>query len=122
VQVFLVDERQVREVDVTRFVRRDLARRFPPCMGIPAGCFADGKFFAEPLDWVNVYAFHWVEGSRRLLLAAGVPPSSGYGRNMGTVVGYVVEVPSGKILSVYSERDFANTWQRYIGAFVVGGK
>ena len=122
VQVFFVDSSQIREVDVSRYVRNDLARRFPPCdfKGIPGECNSEErKRLTEKLDWVNVYAFHWIEGSRKLLLVGAVPPSSGYGRNMGRLQGYIVEVPSGKIISVYSEEAFVKTWGKFIGAFTV---
>ncbi len=112
VDVYSVDRERLRPVNVTKAVRRDLARSYPVCKKFFSSCSkADVKSFKNNLEWVNVAAIKWLDGSKKLVLLAGVPPSSSYGSNMSKVKGYVVEVPSGRIAQILTKRAFLTRWK-----------
>ena len=55
----------------------------------------------------NIGAVKWLGGSDKLLLMSEVPPHSGC-PEMGKVRGYIVEVPSGRIVEEFDERTLAS--------------
>ncbi len=86
-------------------VQADLARRFPAGINPPGTNFfsdAERREFAKDPSWVNVRAFRWIDGDQ-LLVAASVPPSSGYGVNSGKERAYIVSPTTGAIIRSYSE-------------------
>jgi hypothetical protein len=103
-------------VDISTTVRRDLARRFPACVGGMAECSSDQrKAMRKNVAWVNVAAIRWMEKSDRLLMLAWVPDSSAFGANLGRYHGYVVDARDGRILSRYSESEFKRRFKKYCG-------
>ncbi len=119
VLVYSVEGKTLTSIDVAKAVREDLVGRFPPCKtgGYKNLACSDQEIraFRKDLDWVNVAAIKWLGGSNKLLLVSQVPCSSRYGFNMCRYMGYIVSVPSGKILSRYSKRSFHKQWGRYCG-------
>jgi len=96
---------------ITHEVEQDMVRSFPPCRAKdPIDTCAELE--AEPQAYVGVVAVDWVGDSSRLVVMAEVPCSSSMGGIMCQVLGYELEVPSGKILRRMEPRDFAKRWQR----------
>jgi hypothetical protein len=82
VRVFYPSRASVRAVDPTTLVRQDSRATYPKC------------FLPES---PNLAGIAWLDGSRRLLVAAEVLPHSNCD-SMGTFSAYEVEVPSGKVV------------------------
>ncbi len=102
--------------DISSAVRRDLARRFPPCVGRLAGCTTEERRnLKRDVSWVNVAAIRWDKGSSRLLMLAWVPSTAYFGDNMGKYNGYVVDASSGHILRRYSKKEFEHRFRKYCG-------
>jgi hypothetical protein len=111
VYVYSVEGDAVVEHNVMRQVQEELARAFPAGINPPGHSFfsrRDREQFASDPSWVNVSAVRWIENPERLLILASVPPSSGYGANMGQRRGYVVEPITGRILLRCMETEFTN--------------
>lgn len=62
----------------------------------------------------NVGAVKWLNGGKCLLLVAEVPPHSSC-PEMGKLRGYIVEVPTGKIVQQFDERKLRADWGQYLG-------
>ena len=98
VDVYLIAGSQVRRYDIMKEVEKDFAPHLQ----------------CQPPEKLNIGAVGWVAGSRRLVLVAEVPPHSSC-LNMGEIRGYLVSVPSGKILRVYSARALRVRWGNMLG-------
>jgi len=96
VEVFLIKYSQIERVDVSSQAKKDVMRRYQ----------CDEPQNEEP----NLVAVAWREGSSQLLLVAQVPPHSSC-REMGKLFGYIVSVPSGKIVERFSEARLRNEWE-----------
>ncbi len=108
VYVYSLNAQQVVAHNVMRHVRADLAIRYPAGMNPPGTHFFSAKGrreFTRDNRWVNVFACGWLTQPERLIVTAGVPPSSRYGLNMGSEVVYVIEPLSGKILHKYTDKE-----------------
>ncbi len=62
----------------------------------------------------NIAAIKWWNGSDKLLFVAEVPPHSTC-PGMGKVMGYLVAIPSGKIIKEISEKKLKSDWGAYLG-------
>jgi hypothetical protein len=62
----------------------------------------------------NVGAVKWLNGGKLLLLAAEVPPHSSC-PEMGKLRGYIVEIPTGRIVREFDERKLRADWGHYLG-------
>jgi hypothetical protein len=98
VNVYRIDGDTVAKLDVSQAVTDVFQKRYP-CV--------------EP-ETPNVGAVAWLEGSKRLLLVAEVPPHSSC-HEMGKLGGFVVEVPGGRIVQEYSEAELRDKWGKYLG-------
>ncbi|MBI5843776.1 MAG: hypothetical protein HZB23_03805 [Deltaproteobacteria bacterium] len=98
VTVYLLGEKKVESYDVTQ-------KAFP--------AFKKHFVCIEPED-PNFGALKWLEGSKKLLVAAEVPPHSSC-PEMGKLRGYVIEVPSGNILKEYEEDKLRTIFGEYFG-------
>jgi hypothetical protein len=115
-QVLIYRPEKSGPTDISTAVRKDLARRFPACVGERAGCTAaQRKAMRRNVQWVNVAAIRWMDGSNRLLMMAWVPDSSEFGANFGKLSGYVVDARDGHILSRYSHEEFKRRFKTYCG-------
>lgn len=102
--------------DIATAVRRDLAHRYPACIGSQAGCTAQQRLqMQRDPSWVNVAAIRWIENSDQLLMMAWVPDSSAFGANLGRHQGYLVDTHTGRILRRYSELEFKRRFQKDCG-------
>lgn len=104
VYVYSVSSKAVIAHDVMNQVQADLARTFPAGINPPGRFFsqAERQKFAQNPSWVNVIAVRWLSNPDRLVVTASVPPSSGYGVNMGKQRGYVVDPLTGKVQKSFS--------------------
>ena len=101
-QVYMLDDAQLRPLDVTRQVEQDMVKTYPPCKAVyldPASC---RKIEQNPE--YNLTAIDWIEDSSAMVVMAEVPCTSNYGGIMCQAMGYEVEVPSGKILQRMTQR------------------
>jgi hypothetical protein len=90
--------------------QKDMMESFPPCRAKGA----DAKLcaaFAEHPEEINVNAVDWTRGSSAIAVMAEMPCSSAFGGILCQVLGYEVEVSSGRILSRMNAREFAHRWQ-----------
>jgi len=110
VQVFLLDETQMRPIDVTREVEQDMVKTFPPCKALYLDEQSCRKIAADPP--YNMTAIAWVEDSSTMVILAQVPCTSNFGGIMCQAMGYEVEVPSGKILKRMEAAEFRKAWQK----------
>ena len=107
----VVDIRRVPIVPVriTAAAQRDMVASYPPCraMGLePDDC---RRITADPQ--FNMSAIAWTRGSKAVVVFAEVPCSSSYGGIMCQVMGYELEVATGRILSRMTPRDLKRRFQ-----------
>ena len=110
VQVYLLDDAELRPVDVTRDAEADMLNSFPPCKALYLDTATCRKMEKNP--GYNVIAIDWAEDSSALALMVQVPCTSEYGGIMCQVMGYEVDVPSGKIVQRIPAADFRKEWQK----------
>jgi len=96
--VYLIRKTRVHRVDVTKEIETHFGKQY--------AC----KEPEEP----NIGAIKWLKGSKNLLLVAEVPPHSTC-PEMGKVMGYIVSVPSGKIVEQFGSDKLKTVWGRYLG-------
>jgi hypothetical protein len=108
VRVFRVTESGPIEIYVSREPFADMIRRFPPCRA--AGADSDLCKELTDVDDLNFSAVDWM-GEHILVLMGEVPSAGQYGGIMGQVMGYEVEIPSGRILRSMTAREFKTRWQ-----------
>ena len=112
VQVYTLDDPQLRAVDITHEVEQDMVKTFPPCKALfiePSTC---RKIEKQP-DY-NMTAITWTKDSSAVVVLAQVPCTSNYGGISCQSMGYEVEVPSGKILKRIPPRDFKKNYQKFM--------
>lgn len=117
VYTYTVNGSTVTRHDPMKQVQADLARKFPAGVNPQGASFfskTEREQFARDPSWVDVVALHWLTSPDRLLVLAFVPPSSGYGVNMGKRHGYVVDPMSGEIVESYPEAEMKRLWGRYL--------
>lgn len=110
VYVYLVDNDVLEPIEVTQNAQREMIKAFPPCMAI----YLDSKECKqiEEDPGYNMSGIDWLDGSHSLLVMAEVPCAGSYGGTMCQVMGYEVEIPSGKILKTLDARSLKRHWQR----------
>ncbi len=112
VQVYLLDDPQLRSIEVTHLIGEDMVKSFPPCQALfadPVGC---RKIAASP-DY-NMTAITWTKDSSALVILAQVPCTSNFGGISCQSMGYEVEVPSGKILKRIPPAEFKKEYQKFM--------
>ncbi len=110
VQVYQVDDPQLRPLDVTALAERDMVKSFPPCKALyleQPGCH---KIERDP--GYNMTAVDWGDDSSAIVVMAQIPCTSIYGGINCQVLGYELEVPSGKILKRMEPAEFKSAWQK----------
>lgn len=98
VTVYLVESDRVDHHDVTS----EAAVRFKEKAGCPNA--------GEP----NFGAVKWIKESKNLLVVADWPRESSC-PGPGAIRGYVIEVPSGKVLSEHEPKSLSERWGEYLG-------
>ena len=107
--VFRVSDSGPVEIDAAREPFEDMLRRFPPCRAKNAE--ADlCKQIPEHEDYLNFAAVDW-SGDHTLVVMGEVPPDGQYGGILGQVMGYEVDIPSGRIERTTTAREFKARWQ-----------
>ena len=110
VQVYMLDDPQLRSVDVTHEAEQDMVQTYPPCKALyldPQSCRRMEK---DP--GYNITAIDWVKDSSALVLMMQIPCTQNFGGIMCQVMGYEVEVPSGKILQRMTAAELRKRWQK----------
>jgi len=125
VYVYLVDDPEDPR-DVTEEAQRDMLAQFPPCKAAyPNSEDAGGcKEISRDVRWCmdhegspknaadyNMTGIDWVSPST-LLVMAEVPCDSLYGGIMCQVMGYELEVPTGRILERIDAKNLELGWQK----------
>ena len=104
VDVFLLSKVGIRRVDIAKQAKKEFMTTYK--------CVTAGDPTAN--EQPNIAALKWLNGSNKLLLVAEVPPHSSC-PEMGKLMGYVVSVPSGRVLQRYKERELRKTWSPVFG-------
>jgi len=104
VNIYILGPRFLIDADITNEVKKDFMARY--------NCDVWGEDRGNEIP--NIAAIKWLNGSSKLLLLAEVPPHSSC-PEMGKFMGYVVSVPSGKILVRYSAAEVKAKWGRSLG-------
>jgi hypothetical protein len=110
VQVYLVEDAQLRPLDVTQQAEQDMVKSFPPCKALYLDQAACRKMETRP--GYNLTAIDWADDSSALVVMAEIPCTSNFGGIMCQVLGYELEVPSGKILNRMEPRELKAEWQK----------
>lgn len=128
VYVYLADN-PAKPIDVTASVERDMQKQFPACKAAypngddPSGCkkgsrpdvktCMEGETRSHEKDQpeYNLTGLDWVNAST-LLVMAEVPCSSSRGGVMCQIMGYELEVPTGRILKRLNAKQLKLSWQK----------
>jgi hypothetical protein len=107
--VYQLGEPDGRPLDVTA-AQKDMLTSFPPRKAKAADP-QDCASLAENPEYINVNAVAWTRGSSAIVVMAEIPCSSRFGGIMCQVLGYELEVSTGKILRRMEPKEFAARWQ-----------
>lgn len=99
VRIYYPSRDGIRVADPTTLVRKDFRASYPKCF--------------SPED-PNVAAVGWLDGSRRLLVAAQVLPHSNCD-SMGTFAAYEIDIPSGNILRKHGQLEAKTRFWELLG-------
>jgi hypothetical protein len=94
---------------ITNAAQKDMAQTFPPCRAANFDVVDCNEFASDPQ--FNMSAIAWTRGSRALVVFAEVPCSSTFGGIMCQVMGYEIEVASGRILARMTAVEFKRRYQ-----------
>lgn len=108
--VYRLNSSGLTRINPTRPALRDMVRSFPPCRALNATDECR-DIVKHPSDWIGVAAIDWVIGSSSIVVMAEMNESSRVGGILGQVLGYEIEIPTGKILRRMEAREFAQRWQ-----------
>src|ERR1039458_10273051 len=101
----------VKKEVITDAAQSDMVKSFPPCKAYNGDEVICAEIAKHPA--YNMSGLAWTEDSSAIYVFAEVPCSSSYGGIMCQVLGYVVSVPSGRILTRLSARQVKLQWSRY---------
>jgi hypothetical protein len=101
----LIDSR-LSVVIPTQNVLRDMVRSFPPCRAKTPYKDCEG-LAADPAGYIGTAAIDWLADSSAIVVMAEVTCSSSMGVIWCAVLGYELEIPSGKILRRMEPKEFA---------------
>lgn len=99
VMVFWIDEEGISSITPIQAVREDFVANYPKCY--------------EPEE-PNFAGINWIDGSRKLLIAAEVLPHSNCDM-MGTFKAYEVEAKTGVIITEYSQMQAKQNFWSWLG-------
>lgn len=108
--VYRLDDPKLAPIDITAAALKDMVATFPPCRAknLMYDCH---ELTDDPGSFINMSGVDWLPDSSAIVVMAEVMPSTRFGGIMGEVMGYVVEVPSGKIMQRMTAHEFARRWQ-----------
>ncbi len=110
VYVYRIDDPKLEPIELTDQARRDMVKTFPPCRA--SGIDRDTCLDLEKNPDSNMSGIDWSNGSSTIVVMAEVPEGGGYGGIKGQVMGYELDVPTGKIVRRMNAREFAKNWQK----------
>jgi hypothetical protein len=113
VDVYQIGPKEVEKFDVTEAAQRDMVRSFPPCKATILDERECHRMENDP-DY-NMSAVAWVPEKSAIIVMAEIPCSSSYGGIMCQVLGYEIQVPSGKILQRLTAKELKENWQHDMG-------
>jgi len=109
VAVYRLGAKGLEKLDVKEAAQRDMVSSFPPCKAFNR---------EEPLcheieknPEYNMSAIDWVPGKSAIVVRAEIPCSSEFGGIMCEILGYELEIPSGKILQRITAAELKKKWQ-----------
>jgi hypothetical protein len=111
VDVYSLDDPKLEPINTATNALRDMVITFPPCRARDWDPYMDCEELTRDPGFINMSGVDWLPDSSAIVVMAEVLPSSRFGGIMGEVMGYVIEVPSGKILQRMSGHDFAKRWR-----------
>lgn len=109
--VYCIDQPNFALAHIMRYVEQDMTRSFPPCRAAYLSEKQCAQMAADPSSYLSVLALDWIHGSSEMVVMPEVPCSSMWGGIMCQVLGYIIAVPSGKILRRMDPKEFAKEWQ-----------
>jgi len=101
----------VRKETITDAAQRDMVNSFPPCKAYNRDEETCARIVKHPE--YNMSGLAWTEDSSAINVIAEVPCGSSYGGIMCQVLGYVVNVSSGRILARLSAQQVKLRWGNY---------
>ena len=110
VQVYMLDDPQLRSLDVTHEAEQDMVKTYPPCKALYLDPQTCRKMEKDP--GYNITAIDWVKDSSALVVMMQIPCTQNFGGILCQVMGYEVEVPSGKILQRMTAAELRKQWQK----------
>jgi len=113
VDVYQIAPKEVEKFDVTDAAQKDMVRSFPPCKATILDERECHRMENHP-DY-NMSAVAWVPEKSAIIVMAQIPCSSSYGGIMCQLLGYEIQVPSGKILQRLTAKELKEKWQHDIG-------
>jgi len=113
VYLYLLGDPQLEPIDTSVNVITDMVKSFPPCKAAYLDRETCKSWESNPdREDYNLTGIDWVRGSSAIIVMAEVPCAGSDGGIMCQVMGYELEVPTGKILKRMTAREFAARWQR----------
>jgi hypothetical protein len=112
VYVNRLEDPKLEPVDVTAKAQLDMVESFPPCKASGLDKDECQKIGKEP-DF-NMSGIDWAGDSSKIIVMAEVPCSGGHGGIMCQVMGYELEIPTGKILRRMTALQFGREWRKSI--------
>jgi hypothetical protein len=110
VYVYRVDDPALEPLDITRQAQKDMVKTFPPCKASQIDLKECQAIEKDP--GYNISGIDWSSGSSTLVVMAEVPCGGGYGGIKCQLMGYELDVPSGRIVGRMSAREFATGWRK----------
>jgi len=109
VAVHRLDDPKLGPNYITEEIEEDMVRSFPPCRAKDP--IDHCEEVAAERDYFGTAGIDWIGNSSKMVVMAEVDCSSLMGGIMCAVLGYEIEVPSGRILQRMEPREFARRWQ-----------
>lgn len=110
VYVYAVRDPKLQAHRITDQAHRDMVKSFPPCRAAYLD-ERDCKDLEKQARYSNMSGIDWVSDSSAIIVMAEVPCSGSYGGIMCQVLGYELEVPTGRILKRMTATQLATAWQ-----------
>jgi hypothetical protein len=110
VYVYLISDPRVHGISIARDAQRDMVESFPPCKAT----WLDRKTCEamEKNPEYNMSGIDWVGDASAIVVMAEVPCSGSSGGIMCQIMGYELEVPTGRVVKRMTAREFAANWQK----------
>ena len=109
--VHMLDSPDLGPGYIAREVKQDTFRSLPPCQADPPTADDCSELGTEPFDYLGVVGLDWIGDSSRMVIMTEIPCSSRFGGITCQILGYEIEIPSGKILRRMEPREFAKRWR-----------